>query len=58
MKSYCKLGGMKCEHLKKTVRRKPDLCFWYRNRGMAEHSIAIERLVLCPKVQSEKLERT
>lgn len=58
MKSYCKLGKTKCEHLKKTVRRKPDLCFYYRERGMTEHSVSIERLVLCPKVQSEKLERT
>lgn len=52
---YCKLGKTECECLKKTVRTKPDLCFWYRNRGITSHAVAIDKLVLCPKVQKGKL---
>lgn len=55
MKSYCKLGGIKCDLLKVTSRGKPDLCFYYRERGMTEHSTSIERLVMCPKAQIKRL---
>lgn len=55
MKGFCRLGGCQCELHKTTVKGKPNLCFYYRERGLSNHSISIDKLVMCPKVQAGKL---